>query len=409
MTDTFQLEPQSWMQVPETLRVMRALSAAGQDVRFVGGCVRDALAGREIKDIDIATPDLPEVVMELLKSSGIKAVPTGIDHGTITAVCNHKTYEITTLRLDLETDGRHAKVAYTDNWVEDAARRDLTINALSCSLTGRVFDPFGGVEDLKQQRVRFVGDAATRIEEDALRLLRFFRFQAWYGGETIDSLGLAATRDKAHLLKGLSAERVRSELLRLLAAPNPVHAVQSMLENGIFRHFLPDVEDTLVFERFIKLEGRRDPLARLVALTAGSVEEELKSLPERLRFSGAEQQHFLSLALPEQKVNLELTQEEVRAVLYRLGAGLVSDLLRLDMAVQSQNFEPENARCIKEQIALWRPVFFPLQGRDLLAAGMAPGPRVGRVIKTTEDWWIEQDFKPTVSECVAFALGKERL
>ncbi|MCZ4281847.1 CCA tRNA nucleotidyltransferase [Kiloniella laminariae] len=409
MTDTFQLEQQAWMQVPETLRVMQALGAAGQDVRFVGGCVRDALAGREIKDIDIATPDLPEVVIELLTSAGIKAIPTGIEHGTITAVCNHKTYEITTLRLDLETDGRHAKVAYTDNWVEDAARRDLTINALSCSPTGQVFDPFGGIEDLRQRHVRFVGDAATRIEEDALRLLRFFRFQAWYGGENIDPAGLAATREKAHLLKGLSAERIRSELLRLLAAPDPVHVVRSMLENGIFHNFLSEVKDTEVFERFILLEGRRDPLVRLVALTAGAAMEKLKVLPERLRFSGAEQQHFLSLALPEQRVNLMLERQEMRRVLYRLGAGLVSDLLRLNMAVNSQTFDSDAARKIKEQIANWRPVFFPLQGRDLLAAGMKPGPRVGRVMKATEEWWIEQDFKPVASECVAFALSKERL
>ncbi|WP_417428215.1 CCA tRNA nucleotidyltransferase [Kiloniella sp.] len=404
MTVTYKLENQRWMLTEETQQVMQALSAKGQDVRFVGGCVRDAMLGREIKDIDIATPDHPERVIKLLEAANIKAIPTGLDHGTITAVCNHQAFEITTLRVDVETDGRHATVAFTDNWEEDAARRDLTMNALSCRLDGTVFDPFGGIEDLKERRVRFVGEAETRIEEDALRLLRFFRFQAWYGTDVFDEEGVTATKSKKHMLEGLSAERIHSELMRLLSAPNPIPVINVMLENQIFSPFLPEVLSGDCLARFIPLEGRKDPLVRLVALLEGGEVKDKVTIPDRLRFSTAEKQHFISLIKPEYEIDSVTDEMLFKEALYRIGAGLVSDLLRLQMARDGEDFKSESALYRAKVVEGWRPVFFPLQGRDLIQAGVEPGPKMGRLLKTTEDWWIGQSFQPDQDECLAYAL-----
>ena len=219
------IAPQAWMTAPETRAVVAALSAAGAEVRFVGGCVRDALAGRRVKDVDLATTDRPERVIELLQAAGLKAVPTGLDHGTVTAIAGHRPFEITTLREDVETDGRRARVAFTDDWQADAARRDLTFNAMSCSPEGDLFDPFGGRADLAAGRGRFVGDPRARIQEDYLRLLRFFRFQAHYGRVPPEPATLAVLRDLAPQLASLSGERLRSELLRLLEAPDPLPVV----------------------------------------------------------------------------------------------------------------------------------------------------------------------------------------
>jgi len=199
------LAPQPWMTAPETRAVVAALTADGTEVRFVGGCVRDALLGRPVKDVDIATPDRPQRVMELLARAGIRAIPTGIEHGTVTAVVGRTPFEITTLRRDVETYGRRAKVAFTDDWTADAARRDFTINALSCTPDGRLYDPFGGLADLRAGRVRFVGDPEARIREDVLRLLRFFRFYAHYGAAPPDPAALAACRALAPLLPGLAS------------------------------------------------------------------------------------------------------------------------------------------------------------------------------------------------------------
>src|SRR5713226_4802519 len=205
--------PQSWMIEAPTRAVLAALGAGGAVVRFVGGCVRDALLGRAIGDIDIATPDLPETVLTLLEAASIKAVPTGIAHGTITAVVPPRHFEITSLRRDVETFGRHARVAFTDDWAADAARRDFTMNALFLDAEGQVFDPVGGLEDLRAGRVRFVGDAEARIREDVLRLLRFYRFHAHYGRGEADEAARAACRALAHLLPGLSGDRIAAELL----------------------------------------------------------------------------------------------------------------------------------------------------------------------------------------------------
>src|SRR5580658_5327355 len=237
------MAPQPWIQEPATQAVLAALSRARIAARFVGGCVRDALLKRAIADIDLATPARPEAVMAALDKAGIKAVPTGIAHGTVTAVVNSpgplRHFEITTLRRDVETDGRHARVAFDADWAADAARRDFTINAIFLSPDGAIDDPTGGLADLRARRVRFVGDPATRIAEDVLRILRYYRFEARFGSGDGDPAARAACRALAHLLPNLSAERVAQELVRLLEAADPGRALAMMAEDGVLAVVLP--------------------------------------------------------------------------------------------------------------------------------------------------------------------------
>src|SRR5204862_7824314 len=263
------LEPQPWMRAPQTCAVIAALADAGIVARFVGGCVRDALLGRAIADIDIATPARPEEVIAAVEKGGFKPVPTGIGHGTITAVVSTpepRHFEITTLRRDVETYGRRARVAFDADWAEDAARRDFTINAIYIDPDGTLHDPVGGLADLAAHRVRFVGEPAKRIAEDVLRVLRYYRFEARFGIGTGDAQARAACRAAVPLLPRLSAERVASELLRLLAVPSPVPALSTMAQDGVLPAILPEARRLDRLERLIALEPQPDPLPRLAAL-----------------------------------------------------------------------------------------------------------------------------------------------
>ncbi|HWA45288.1 MAG TPA: CCA tRNA nucleotidyltransferase, partial [Hypericibacter adhaerens] len=290
MTDR-RLPLQPWMIDARTQAVIAALRADGAELRFVGGCVRDAVLGRAIKDIDLATPDPPETVIALLKRAGLKAVPTGIEHGTVTAVVEKQPFEVTTLRRDVETDGRHAKVEFTDDWRADAARRDLTFNAMSLSPDGTLHDYFGGFDDLQAGRVRFVGDAATRIEEDVLRLLRFFRFYAHYGKPPPDAVALEACRRMAPRLPDLSGERIQAETLKLLAASDPAPVVALTQNDGVLEHWLPEARSVARLAALVRIEnglGREpDPLLRLAALIEGGPEI-ARGLAWRLRLSNAD-------------------------------------------------------------------------------------------------------------------------
>ena len=247
-----------WMTTPATRAVIDALTVDGADVRFVGGCVRDALLDRESDDIDIGTPDPPERVLALLESAGIetRTVPRGIEHGTVTALAGGERYEITTLRRDERTDGRHAEVAFTDDWREDAARRDFTINAMSAAPDGTVYDYFGGREDLEAGRVRFVGDPATRIAEDHLRILRFFRFYAWYGqGRAGRGSRSRPAQQRPHTRSHHSRASVcNSEMLKLLAAPDPDAGVRAMQDAGVLAQLLPEAQGTAHFARLVEIE-----------------------------------------------------------------------------------------------------------------------------------------------------------
>jgi poly(A) polymerase len=391
--------------------VLAALRVKGAEVRFVGGCVRDALLGRPVKDIDIATHDPPPVVMALLETAGIQSIPTGIDHGTVTAVIGRDHFEITTLRTDIETDGRRAVVAFTDDWMADAARRDLTINALFAAPDGTLYDPFGGLEDLRLGRIRFVGDARARIKEDVLRLLRFFRFYAHYGKPPIDEGCRAACKELAHLLPTLSGERVAAETLKLLAAPEPASVVALMIEDGVVAHFLPEAGNTDVVRALVTVEGivaLSDSLRRLAALIdpakggAGA-----NAVAHRLRLSNAERERLVELAGHNGPLHADMTAVERRRHLYHIGAERFRDLALLAWARDISAHGPSDRRTAEAWrghisfAGAWQPPEFPVKGRDALALGVPAGPKVGRLIAAVEAWWIERDFAPDRDGCLA--------
>jgi poly(A) polymerase len=395
------LAPQPWMTAPETRSVIAALVKDGGTARFVGGCVRDALVGRPVKDIDIATPDPPERVMERLGAAGIRVIPTGIDHGTVTAVIGPRHFEITTLRRDVEPLGRRARVAFTDDWAADAARRDFTINALSADPDGTVHDPFGGLADLNAGRVRFVGEPETRIREDVLRLLRFFRFQAYYGKGAPDEAGLAACRRLAHLLPTLSGERVAGEILRLMLGPDSPEIVQLMMSEGVLPHILPELRDLNRLRAMVRLEERHaapDALRRLASLLprdpAGAA-----ALAERLRLSNAEAERLAALAAPPIEVSPLMDARARRRALYHLGADRLRDLALMDAA--GRDSDAGLARLLADA-ASWVPPRLPIKGQDALDLGLAPGKRVGELVAAVERWWEEGDFRADRAACLAY-------
>ncbi|MBX9616960.1 MAG: CCA tRNA nucleotidyltransferase [Caulobacteraceae bacterium] len=380
------LEGQAWLTDPATVAVFDALEAAGgrDCARFVGGCIRNALVGRPVDDIDIATRLRPEQSMAALQAAGIKVVPTGLAHGTVTAVSRHKPHEITTLRRDVETDGRRAVVAFTDDWAEDAGRRDFRLNALYADRTGAIFDPTGeGGADALTGRVVFVGDAATRIEEDYLRILRFFRFFAWYGRSAPDADGLAACAAHADGLSRLSAERVSKELMKLLAAPDPRPAVRAMGEAGVLARVVPGVVDPAAFETLVDLSD--DPVLRLSALLpddpgAGAATARALRLPRAVGTRLA--------AAAAGPLDPATDARALRALLYGAGRQAVRDRLIRGLAL-----EP-GARA-DASLALtdsWPVPRLPVGGRDLARLGIAPGPDTGRLLKAFEAGWIADDF-----------------
>ncbi len=405
------LEPQEWMTAPATRAVLDALTAEGQTVRFVGGCVRDAVVGRRVQDVDIATPDRPEQTMRLLEGAGLRAVPTGIDHGTVTAVADHVPFEVTTLRRDVEPLGRRARVEFTDDWVADAARRDLTMNALFLDPDGTIYDPFGGLADLKQGVVRFVGNAAARIREDYLRLLRFYRFHAHYGRVEPDPAVLTVTGELAPHLAELSGERLQSEILRLLGASDPTHAVGLMARHGVLRSLLPGATALPVLANLVELERSFDtsyPLRRLAALMGGPAggdglgptAETLEEVAERLRFSREQARRWFSMLLPANPIRPGDEAHRLHQVVQHIGVAMAKDLLLLTAAQQGGDDTAALTAALAE-IRGWTPREFPLKGRDVLDLGVPSGPEVGRILDDVHDWWARHDFRPDRDACLA--------
>ena len=391
------LIPRPWMRHPATRRVMDALTAAGGPAcaRFVGGCVRDAVLGRDAEDVDIATTLRPDAVTAALVAAVIKAIPTGIAHGTVTAVTHGRALEITTLRRDVETDGRHAVVAFTDDWARDAARRDFTMNALYADAEGAVFDPTGaGVADLRAGRVAFVGEAAVRIREDALRILRFFRFLAWYGRGEPDAEGLAACALGRDSLAVLSAERVWMELLRLLSADDPREAVRLMATTGVLAAVLPEATRLSRFDALVRIETEQlfthDPVLRLAALLPDEPDV-ARALASRLRMSNAERDRIVA-GLGTMPVNSWIGPREVRRAIWREGSGPLRDRVMLDWAASDRPAAATQWRALLPMIDSWPRPVFPLTGDEVHAAGVPAGPLVGKVMREVEAWWIDNDF-----------------
>jgi poly(A) polymerase len=381
---------------PATRAVLTALSVGGVEARFVGGSVRDALLGQRIGDIDIATPAPPERIIELLEKAGIKVVPTGLAHGTVTAVVPPRHFEITTLRRDVETYGRRARVAFDADWAADAARRDFTINAIFLAPDGKIDDPVGGVSDLRAHRVRFVGDPATRIAEDVLRLLRYYRFEARFGTGAGDLQARAACRAAAHLLPTLSGERVAQELVKLLETPDPIAALRMMQEDGVLAVVLPEARRLDRLGRLIKIEPKADPLLRLAALIEVD-DDGAAALAARLRFSNAWRDRLRGLSRPRALDQRGDAQAQRRA-LYRLGVARYSDVARL-LTAEGEMSKGRLAELLGIARA-WTPPVFPLAGRDVTVLGIPAGERVGRLLEAVHDWWVDGDFTADRAQCV---------
>lgn len=379
-----------WLGWPETRAVIAAVAADGAVARFVGGAVRDTVIGRAVRDIDIATALEPEAVIRRLRQAGLKAIPTGIAHGTVTAVAGKHHFQITTLRHDVRTDGRHAEVAFTGDWDGDAGRRDFTINALYCDPDGRLFDPTGGLGDLHHGRIRFIGDAGARIAEDALRILRFFRFHAWFGTGAMDTDGLAACESRAPDLAILSAERITAELKRLLEAPDPVAVLTVMATAGILGRVLPEAGDSGRLEGLIAAEneiGEADGWRRLMALArvdaAGA-----ETMARRLKLSRKTRGRLIAMAGPAPNVTPGAPANHIRREIHRLGKATF-----IDRAMLAWAGEPSQAgwRALIDEAESWQPPKFPVGGADVHALGI-DGPEVGKILRALEAWWIDNDF-----------------
>ncbi len=383
-----------WLTRAETRSVLAAIAAAGHQARIVGGAVRNALIGEPVSDIDIATTATPDEVIAAARTAGLDAIPTGIAHGTVTIVANRIPYEVTTLREDVETFGRRARVAFTADWAADARRRDFTVNALYCDADGLITDPLGGLPDLARRHIRFIGDARERIREDALRILRFFRFNARYGRDMPDRDGLAACIAERARLAGLSAERVRAEFLKLLEAPGAAPVMASMAAHGFVVPILRVAPRIGLLAQIVAhdAEANRpaDAILRLSAI-AIAVEEDIGPLATRLRLSNAEREDLIVVD-PRLMALVTLPAREQRRALYAIGAARWRRLCRVGAAAA----DTAAARAAWDTLALlpdrWAVPHFPLSGRDAIAAGLTPGPQIGALLADLEAEWIAEDF-----------------
>jgi poly(A) polymerase len=404
-----------WMSDPNAAALFETLAASGDPepaLLFVGGCVRNHLLDRPVSDVDLATVHTPEAVVTRLEAAGIAFLTVGIEHGTVTARFGSRLFEITTLRVDVETDGRHATVAFTDDWAADAARRDFTVNALYADTDGNIYDPLGGIDDVTAGRVRFIGNPHDRIEEDALRILRFFRFHAQMGEGAIDPDGLAACRANAAMLDGLSGERMRDEFLKLLATARPAATFTEMADAGVAAHLAPGIANANRLATLVTVEGvadGADALRRLASTLEGV--EDAAITAERLRMSRSETTRLAAMAGRDTEIAPDLGMADRRRRLYRTGDTLWRDTVLLNWAddvAAGGEFE-------RRRTAEWQALFglpetdpipaFPLRGADVLDAGVPEGPEISRLLSDIEEWWIDGGFAADRAACLA-ELGR---
>jgi len=396
-----------WMRAPETLAVMAALDAARPGgSRFVGGCVRNALLGEPVKDIDIATQLTPDETIAAAKAAGLKAVPTGKAHGTITVICNKIPFEVTTLRCDVSTDGRRAVVTFTQDWAEDAQRRDFRLNALYADAEGAILDPTGGLKDVENRRFVFVGDPENRIREDYLRILRLFRFEAWYGGGDPDPEGLAAAAKLKDGLHKLSAERVWAELKKLLAARDPRRALAPMAQTGILDLIL-GVNGSLrvlggIVDQDIQYGLAPDSLLRFAALADGGPER-ISTMAAKLKMSNAETRRLKGAADPSAREDVTKAFSDMAAAeraIMALGAQAFEDQARLQAAGEVAP-PPRDWTLLAKFAREWEQPDFPVTGGDLILLGYEPGPMLGDALDELKAHWIAERFEPTKDELIA--------
>jgi poly(A) polymerase len=394
MNRTRALDDASWLKSGPTARVLELLDGDGEEARVVGGAVRNALLKLAPGDIDIATTALPAEVIRRAKTAGIKSVPTGIEHGTVTLVVNGQPFEVTTLREDAETYGRKARVAFGRDWARDAERRDFTINGLSVGADGIVHDHVGGLDDIATRRVRFIGDPEARIIEDYLRILRFFRIHAAYGAGEPDRAGYLACVGARAGLATLSAERVRMEMLKLMVAPGAAGAIVAMTDGGLLLSILGGIAYTGPFAKMIAAERllglEPGPIRRLGAL-AVAVTEDARRVASRLRLTNAETKALDSMGHRWWRL-AGMNEATARRRLYRLGEAGYRDRLLLAWARAGDETDPALWRELATLPERWRAPKFPLKAADFVARGIAEGPALGHVLALAEDAWLAADF-----------------
>ena len=408
-----------WLQAETLQRLLAALSAEGEEARVVGGAVRNTLMERSVTDIDIATTTLPEETIRRAGAIGLKTVPTGIDHGTITVVADGRPYEVTTLRRDIETDGRHAVVTFGRDWQADAERRDFTINALYADANGEVLDLVGGISDIERGVLRFIGDAEQRILEDRLRILRFFRFFAWYGRGRPDADGLRATTRLRDGLTQLSVERVWNELAKLLASPDPSRALLWMRQTGTLTVVLPESERWGIdaIHALVQAEASRgwkpDAMLRLMAIVPPDPAR-LTALSKRLKLANHERDRLLAFA-NEPAPSLDESERALKARLYFGNRQASEDVLRLALA-KAQGKIGEGAGALETVAKLsarltmaegFATPEFPLKGGDLKARGLSAGPQLGKEIDRLKRIWAESGFALTAAELLAISTSAD--
>lgn len=407
MSETFSttLDPAKhpWMRAQGLCRLWEVFEANGFQARIVGGAIRDALIGRPVGDVDIAVNRPPDAVSSLLTQAGFKVIPIGYDFGTVMAVADGRGYEITSLRRDLVTDGRHAQVAYTDDWELDAQRRDFTVNALYADRNGRIYDYCGGLDDLAVRKIRFVGDPEQRIREDTLRILRYFRFLAQIEGtesHAIDTPSLKACRLGAPLMLALSGERVWRELAKWLLASNPVPSLVLAFSNDVFKTLLPDLRFSDKLAALIELETRyAEPYAlrRLAAL----VEGQGAGLAGRLHLSRYEERRLSTLLSRRDQIRAVTNVPSFRRLIYDAGTDGALDLWLLAMADGR-----EDLAAYHTTLNNWENPVFPVMGKDILALGLNQGPQVGQVLEQIKQEWIAADFQPDREACLAMVKSR---
>lgn len=387
-----------WLKAPALQALFDALEQHGDEARVVGGAVRNTLFDLAVSDIDLSTTALPGDVVRRVEAAGMKAVPTGIDHGTVTVVAKGVAYEVTTLREDVETHGRRATVRFGRDWLSDAMRRDFTMNALYADRDGKIFDPVGGLADLHARRVRFIGDPAARIAEDYLRILRFFRFHAQYGAGEPDAAGLHAVIEARDGLRHLSAERIGMEMRKLVAAPGAAETLALMSDTGLVEVVLAGVARIVDFRNLRRLDAvapqTRSPALGLAAL-AGFVDEDIARISERMRLSNAERKRMLDALHLADRFAGRADTAFAREMAYRAGRVAALDGFLLHWA--RKGGDPLNKYFLEvfKAVKSFHPPAFPLKGRDLLAAGIASGPKVGETMAQLEARWIASGFALT--------------
>jgi poly(A) polymerase len=400
------LEHAGWLNAGALARLLGVLNGHGEEARVVGGAVRNALLDLAIAEIDVATTAAPDEVVKRVTAVGFKAVPTGIEHGTVTVVVDKHPFEVTTLRQDVETYGRHAKVAFGRDWKADAERRDFTINALSVTRDGAVYDYVGGLGDLGARRVRFIGDAAKRIAEDYLRILRFFRFHAAYGHGHPDPQGVAACIAGRDGLDQLSRERVRMELMKLLVAPHAAPTLTAMTDAGLLTRFLGGVPYLASFANMTKVEATLgatpDPARRLGAL-AVMVAEDAERLWQKLRLTNNEHERLASQAEGWRRISPNFGEQASRVLLYRLGPEHFTDHALLGWARSQASAHDEAWRKLATLPQRWSAPVFPLKSADFIARGVEKGPVLGAAMRAAEAAWIAAGFPADAAALAAIA------